>query len=109
MGEGDEKETKITREGVAAELFMCCLQRFLTRPTTVPLHGQLQVQSDRPCTATTTADAFSSHEANELDRGLSGLVLVLLQAHVPMEILLKGGQLLYVATHYKFGHDVCII
>lgn len=89
MGERDETETKITREGVAAELFMCCLKHFLTRPTTVPLHGQLQVQSDRPCTA--TADASSSHEDNELDRGLSGLVLVLLQAHVPMEILLKGG------------------
>lgn len=93
MGEIDEIETKITREGVAAELFICCLQHFLTRPATGPLHGhlQVQVQSNRPTTATATAGALSSHEVNELDRGLSGLVLVLLQAHVPMENLLEGG------------------
>ena len=93
MGELDEIETKVTREGVAAELFICCLQHFLTRPATGELHGHLQVQSNKPtiATATATATALSSHEVNELDRGLSGLVLVLLQAHVPMEKLLEGG------------------
>jgi hypothetical protein len=85
-----EGETEANREGVAAELFMCCLQHFLARPTTAPmhepLHAPLQVLSD------SAASADQSHGRGELDRGLSGLVLVLLQAHVPMECLLEGGE-----------------
>lgn len=87
VGEG---EAEAKREGVAAELFMCCLQHFLTRPTAASLHQQLheplQVLSD----SSTTADP--SHGRRELHRGLSGLVLLLLQAHVPMECLLEGGE-----------------
>lgn len=81
-----EEEIEAKREGVAAELFMCCLQHFLARPATVPLHEPLQVLSD------SAASADASHGTRELDRGLSGLVLVLLQAHVPMECLLEGGE-----------------
>jgi hypothetical protein len=81
-----EEEIEAKRGGVAAELFMCCLQHFLARSATVPLHEPLQVLSD------SAASADASHGRRELDRGLSGLVLVLLQAHVPMECLLEGGE-----------------
>ena len=84
-----EEETEAKREGVAAELFMCCLRHFLSRPATAPLHEPLQVLSD---SAAAAASADASHGTRELNRGLSGLVLVLLQAHVPMECLLEGGK-----------------
>jgi hypothetical protein len=96
-----EGEAEAKREGVAAELFMCCLQHFLARPTTAPLHEPLHEPQQVLSNSSTTADA--SHKRRELDRGLSGLVLVLLQAHVPMECLLEGGECL--SRKNCWGHN----
>jgi hypothetical protein len=97
-GEGEGEEQKAC---VAAELFIHCLQMFLEPSVTIGTSSRFSagVQADR--TLSSARDPTSSQLAgdgngygDDLVKGLSGLVLVILQAHISLDTLLQGGETL---------------
>jgi hypothetical protein len=97
-GEGEGEEQKAC---VAAELFIHCLKMFLEPSVIMGTSSRFSVGVPADRTLSSAGDPTSSQLAGDgngdgygLVKGLSGLVLVILQAHISLDTLLQGGETL---------------
>ena len=93
-GEGNGEEEKAC---VAAELFIHCLEMFLEPSVTVASSRMFSLEAvgERTlCSASGHTSPQPVRDGDGLVKGLSGLVLVILQAHISLDRLLQGGETL---------------
>ena len=92
----DEKEEDEV-EGVVAEFFLRCLETFLSDQSSMHLRDHSSSPEDLIPTGlfapTKSSSAVTSVPSLKgFDKGLCGLVMIVMQAHIPIESLLGGGE-----------------
>ena len=86
-GEGEAESASVT-----AELFILCLQAFLRPTATAGTPAKLKEDASIDRMSRPPSQGPSQEAGEDTVKGLSGLVLVILQAHISLDTLLQGGQ-----------------